>query len=447
VSAGVAANSDDVLGDLAALTLLVGIILLVARLLKLGSLVEYISQATLTGIKIGVGATVAVGQLPKLLGVETNFTGHGFFRSLAATIEAIPATNVPTLVLSLAVILILVLMARFTPRIPGQLIVVIGSISLIAFGLGAGNAGIDLIAPVPSGLAPPSLPALGQLTGLVGGALAIAVMVFLESAAVARSMRKAGEEQIDSNRELLAAGAVNLAAAFFNSMPSAGGFSQSAVNQRAGARSQLAALTTALLAILVAIFLGPVLSNLPQATLAAMVIVAVAPLIDPRPLVRLWRISKPDFWVATVTAALGLTTGLLAAVAVGVTLTLILVLRELNRTRIRVVRSNPQELVIRVDSALFTANVSATLRRVDEEIENAGHPPIVVLQLPEQRALTVTILDALADFDRELEGAHTALTIAGLPDEVIATARKTTWYRRVEAEGRTRGLVEDEPPA
>jgi len=230
-------------------------------------------------------------------------------------------------------------------------------------------------------------------------------------------------------------------------MPSAGGFSQSAVNQRAGARSQLAALTTALLAVLVAIFLGPVLSNLPQATLAAMVIVAVAPLIDPRPLVRLWRISKPDFWVATVTAVLGLTTGLLAAVAVGVVLTLILVLRELNRTRIRVVRSTSEEVVIRVDSALFTANVAETVRRVDEEVEKAGRPAIVVLELPEQRVLTVTILDALADFDRELDGANTALTIAGLPDEAVATARKTDWYRRVEADGRTRGLVEDDPTA
>jgi high affinity sulfate transporter 1 len=447
VSAGVAANSDDVLGDLAALTLLVGVILIVARLLKLGSLVEYISQATLTGIKIGVGATVAVGQLPKLLGVESNFTGYGFLRSLTATIEAVPGTNVPTLVLSIVVILVLVLMARFTPRIPGQLVVVVGSIALIAFGLGSGNAGIDLIAPVPSGLARPVLPALGELAGLVGGALAISVMVFLESAAVARSIRKAGEEQIDSNRELLAAGAVNLAAAFFNSMPSAGGFSQSAVNQRAGARSQLAALTTALLAVLVAIFLGPVLSNLPQATLAAMVIVAVAPLIDPRPLVRLWRISKPDFWVATVTAVLGLTTGLLAAVAVGVVLTLILVLRELNRTRIRVIRASPQEIVIRVDSALFTANVAETLRRVDEEVEKAGRPPIVVLELPAQRTLTITILDALADFDCEFAGTDTTLTIAGLPDEAVAIARKTSWYRRVEAEGRTRGLVEDEPPA
>ena len=171
-------------------------------------------------------------------------------------------------------------------------------------------------------------------------------------------------------------------------------------------------------------FLGPVLSNLPQATLAAMVIVAVAPLVDPRPLVRLWRISKLDFWVATVTTVLGLTTGLLAAVAVGIMLTLILVLRELNRTRIRVVRSSPQELVVRVDSALFTANVAETLRRVDEEVENAGRPAIVVLELPEQRVLTVTILDAFADFDRELAGGN-ALTIAGLPDEAVATTRKT----------------------
>ena len=92
-----------------------------------------------------------MGQLPKLLGVESNFTGHGFFRSLGRDDRArSPNTNVPTLVLSLVVILVLVLMARFILRIPGQLVVVVGSIALIAFGLGSGNAGIDLIAPVPS---------------------------------------------------------------------------------------------------------------------------------------------------------------------------------------------------------------------------------------------------------------------------------------------------------
>ena len=441
VTAGVAADSDDVLRDLSTLTLLVGVMLIVSRLLKLGSLVEYISQSTLTGVKIGVGATVAVGQLPKLLGVDSNFTGHGFFRALAATVEAIPQTNIATLLLSIFSIAVLVLLKRFLPRVPGQLILVVGSILLVTSVLGADHAGIALIEPIPTGLTPPALPSFEHLQGMIGGAFAIAIMAFLESAAVARSIRRAGEERIDSNRELFATGVVNAVGAFVNGMPSAGGFSQSAVNQGAGARTQLAGITTAILAIITALFLGPVLSNLPQATLAAMVIVAVAPLLDPRPLIRLARINRADFWVATVTAALGLTTGLLAAVAVGVMLTLILVLRELSKARIAVVSTTPQRIVIRLESALYTANVVQTFNLVDAEVEKAGRPPQLVLDCSAVRILSVTVLDAFRDLENELRSGGTVIVIAGLPPDALVTARKTTWYRNLEAEGRTTAEV------
>lgn len=438
VTAGVALGSDDALRDLSCLTLLVGVMLVVSRLLKLGSLVEYISESTLTGVKIGVGATVAVGQLPKLLGVDSNFTGHGFFRALAATVEAIPQTNVPTLILSIVSIGLLVLLRRFLPRVPGQLIVVVGSILLISSGaLGADNGGIALIEPIPTGLTAPAVPSFEHLQGMVGGAFAITIMAFLESAAVARSIRQAGEERIDSNRELLATGAVNTVGAFLNGMPAAGGFSQSAVNQGAGARTQLAGITTAILAIFTALFLGPVLSNLPEAILAAMVMVAVVPLLDPRPLIRLARIYRADFWVATITAALGLTTGLLAAVAVGVMLTLILVLRELSKARVTVVSSTPQRIVIRIESALYTANVVQAFQIVEEEVDKAGRPPQLVLDCSAVRILSVTVLDAFRDLERELHSGGTAIIVAGLPPGALETARKTTWYRNLEAEGRT----------
>jgi high affinity sulfate transporter 1 len=437
VTAGVTTATDDVLGSLATLTLIVGVILLVARLLRLGALVEYISEATLTGVKIGVGATVAVAQLPKLLGVDSNFTGHGFIRSLVATIEAIPGANLPTVLLSLATIAVLLFMRRFLPMIPGQLLVVVGSILLVRFVLPPDHLGIALIDPVPTGLQVPALPSFEHLQGLAGGALAISVMVFLESAAVARSLRKVGDQQIDSNRELMAAGAVNAIGAFFNSMPAAGGFSQSAVNQAAGARSQLSGITTAVLAVLVALFLGPVLSELPEAVLAAMVLVAVLPLIDPRALVRLARISRRDFWVAIVTTAVGLTMGLIAAVAIGVILTLIMVLRELGKARLTVVSSTPQRLVIRLDSALYTANVLGTFQAVQDEVELAGRPPQLVLDVSELRQVSVTVLDAFADLERELREGGTVIVVAGLPPDAVETARKTAWYRRVEAEGRT----------
>ena len=336
VSAGIAAGADDAIGALMMLTLLVGLVLLLARVCRLGSLVENISGATVLGLKIGVGATVAVGQLPKLLGESFDFSGHGFLRSLVAVGQALDSVNVPTLLLSAGSIATLLLLKRFAPRVPGTLVGVAAGVLLVGVG-GIDDRGVDLIAPVAGGLPVPGIPDLSEAAALVPGALAIAVMAFLESAAVARSLRQATEPQIDSDQELFATGAANTVGAFFAAMPAAGGFSQSAVNQGAGARSQLATLTTVALAVLVALFLAPVLSLLPEATLAAMVFTAVAGLINIPELVRWARNSRVDFWVASAVAAIGLTAGLLPAVAVGVVVTLVLVLRELNIPRVRVV--------------------------------------------------------------------------------------------------------------
>lgn len=445
VSAGVAAGSDDALRDLTTLTLLVGVILLLARLLRLGALVENINKATIIGLQVGVGATVAVGQLPKLLGVESNFTGHGFIRSLVAVAEALSSLNVPTLVLSASSIAVLVLLKRFAPRVPGPLIVVAAGILLVAFA-GLQDAGVEVIAPVPQGIPLPSIPSLGDIAALIPGALAIAVMAFLESAAVARGIRKAGEKQIDSNQELLAASAANIAGSFFGTLPAAGGFSQSAVNQSAGARSQLAAMVTVGAAVLIALFFGPVLSLMPQATLAAMVFVAVVGLIDVAGLARLARISRREFWTALATAVVGLTAGLLAAVAVGVVATLLLVLSELSKTRVTVGEKRAGVLAIVVGGPLYTANVleteQAVLDAVESFAESAEPVTAVVIELERMSTTSVTVLDALADLDSELAAHGVELRLAKIPDAALDIARRTSWFRALEAEGRLYGSIE-----
>jgi sulfate permease, SulP family len=441
VSAGVAATADDALGSVMTLTLLVGVILLLARVFRLGSLVENISGATVLGLKIGVGATVAVGQLPKLLGETYNFSGHGFLRSLAAVGGAFESVNWPTVGLSAGSIVILVVLKRFAPRVPGTLIVVAAGILLVAFA-GLADLGVDLIEPVPSGLPVPGMPDFTQIPALIPGALAIAVMAFLESAAVARGIRKATEPQIDSDQELLATGAANVAGAFFTTMPAAGGFSQSAVNQSAGARTQLSTFVTVALAVLVALFLGPVLSLLPEATLAAMVFVAVIGLIDIPELVRWWRISRVDFWIAATVALIGLSAGLLAAVAVGVVVTLVLVLRELNIPRLSTIGREGDAIAIHVGRALYTANALSNERAIIARATSQD-PPVraVVLDLERLVVLTITVLDALTDLDRELSQLGITLYLAALPERAAEVAAKTDWYRGLQAADRAHGTV------
>ncbi|WP_315637074.1 MULTISPECIES: SulP family inorganic anion transporter [Microbacterium] len=442
VSAGVAAGSDDALGALMMLTLLVGAVLLLARACRLGSLVENISGATVLGLKIGVGATVAVGQLPKLLGESFDFSGHGFLRSLVAVGGAFDSVNVPTLLLSTGSIATLLLLKRFAPRVPGTLVVVAAGMLLVGVG-GIDELGVDLIAPVAGGLPVPGIPDLSEAAALVPGALAIAVMAFLESAAVARSLRQATEPQIDSDQELFATGAANTVGAFFAAMPAAGGFSQSAVNQGAGARSQLATLTTVALAVLVALFLAPVLSLLPEATLAAMVFTAVAGLINIPELVRWARISRVDFWVATAVAAIGLTAGLLPAVAVGVVVTLVLVLRELNIPRVRVVGRRGSALGLEPERGLYTANALANQRLIVQTVAAQAEPVrTLVLGLPQQVVMSITVLDTLEALDRELAQLGVQLHLAALPEEAAVVAARTPWYAGLVEAGRVHPAVD-----
>lgn len=442
VSAGVAAGADDAIGALMMLTLLVGAVLLLARACRLGSLVENISGATVLGLKIGVGATVAVGQLPKLLGESFDFSGHGFIRSLVAVGEALDSVNIPTLLLSAGSIATLLLLKRFAPRVPGTLVVVAAGMLLVGVG-GIDDLGVDLIAPVAGGLPVPGIPDLSEAAALVPGALAIAVMAFLESAAVARSLRQAAEPQIDSDQELFATGAANTVGAFFAAMPAAGGFSQSAVNQGAGARSQLATLTTVGLAVLVALFLAPVLSLLPEATLAAMVFTAVAGLVNIPELVRWARISRMDFWVATSVAAIGLTAGLLPAVAVGVVVTLVLVLRELNIPRVRVVGRRGSALGLEPERGLYTANALANQRLIVQTVAAQVEPVrTLVLGLPQQVVMSITVLDALEALDRELAQLGVELHLAAVPEAAAAVAARTSWYSALTAAGRVHPAVD-----
>ncbi|MEV8251366.1 SulP family inorganic anion transporter [Microbacterium sp. NPDC076768] len=437
------AHPDDALGALITLTMLVGVILLIGRLLRLGSLVENISQATVLGLKIGVGATVAVGQLPKLLGQDANDSGGGFVASLVGALGSLDHTNLATVLLSVGSILALIVLQRFAPRFPSFLLVVTGGI-LLVWVAEIDQLGVSLIEPVPSGLPIPQLPDLSLVEALIPGALAIAVIAFLESAAVARALRSRTDQQINSDQELLAAGAANAIGSFFSAMPAAGGFSQSAVNDRAGARSQVAGLLTVFLALLVALFFGPVLSLLPEATLAAVVFVAVASLINIPELVRWFSLSRIDFWIALMVAVVGLVAGLLVAVAVGVFATLLLVLHELNIPRLSIQSRSGDAIVIRLGTGLYTGNALANERAVVALV--AAQPEAtraVVLDVRQLNILTVTVLDMLEELEHELAGMGIVLHLARLPSGASKIAAKTHWFAGLASEGRVHTSTEE----
>lgn len=433
-AAGIAAGSDDAITALGTLTLMVGALLLVARLLRLGAIVENISPATMTGIKAGVGLTVAATQLPKLFGVSGDPDASGFFSIMRGVASHLSQTDGTTLALSLASIAVLLGVPRIVPSIPGPLVVVVLGIGLVAFA-NLDHHGVAVIDPVPTGIPAPDIPSLDDVGGLFPGALAIAVMAFLETVSVARGIRERGEPQIDSNRELLANGLAATAGAFFHTLPPAGGFSQSAVSLRAGARSQVSGLVTAALAVLAALFLAPVLDDLPQATLGSMVLVATLGLVSPAEFARLWRIDPMEFWVAIGTAVVGLTRGLLVAVLVGVVATLYLVLRELNLPHVTTVKQG-DPLVLRFDTGLYTANIRANLDAV-RAIVDSGRHDTVIFDLSRITILTVAVLDEFRELDAELTTTGTTVRWAALTPRARTMAEGTSWWQSVLAQGRS----------
>ncbi len=454
VAAGVAADStspDEALGDLATLVLLTGLVLLLARLFRLGPLVDNISEAIITGLKVGVGLSVAAGQLPKLLGIASDSDADTFFEELSSVLGNLGDANGATVLLSIGTIAVLLGVGKVAPNVPAPLIAVVGGILLVAL-FGLDDEGVTLIAPVPQGLPVPDLPAFDHVGALLPGAIAIALMAYMETVSVGRSVRRPTDPPIDNDQELVANGAASVAGAFFGSMPPAGGFSQTAVNQRAGAQSQVSGLVTVGLAMAAALFLGAPLDDLPEATLGAMVFVAVLGLIRPSELAFLARFDRLELFVALLTAAVGLIAGLLVAVAVGVAANLLLVLRELNHPDVDELRPAPDGsflpaadglaptpglLVLRIGAPLYTANAREVQRQILGRVDAADPiPDVVVVDATVVGRLSVTTLQVFRELDQELRDQGVELWIASLPPRALEQARKAPGWDAMERAGR-----------
>ena len=459
LGAGIVAGSPDAASELITLTLLVGVILLAARLVKLGSIVENINRATLIGLKAGVGLTIAASQLPKLLGVAPDPNHDGFFRVLWSALSQVGDAHVVTVGLTVVSIAILIFMGYATPRIPGPLVIAALGIVAAAFG-GLASMGVKLIPAVPQGLPIPGWPAFDHVAQLIPGALAIAMMAFLETVSAARGIRRSEDPQLDPDRELTASGLAAVLGSFFHALPPSAGFSQSQVNTRSGARTQVSSLVTAALAIVVALFLAPALSKLPEATLGVMVLVPVLGLIDVRAMKRLFVLDRMEFALAMIVMLFALVAGLLPAVAVGMLLTLYAVLHEANHPHVvQVVRrdgsywvdraeGDPIEpadpLVLRAQVALYTANLRANANVVSGLVKACDpRPKTLVLDLSRQPKVSSTILDGLRELDTEMAGLGVRVVFAALPDSACETARRWPWWQELAAQGRYAATLTD----
>jgi len=303
----------------ATLTALVGAMLLLARLLRLGFAANFISAPVLTGFKAGIGLVIVLDQMPKLLGIHIE--KQGFFRDLLSVARHVPETSLLTLAVAAATLLVLIGLERRLPHSPAPLVAIGGGIAAAwLFGLQA--LGVSTVGLIPQGLPSLTMPDLALIEQMVPGALGMALMSFTETIAVGRAFARPDDPPINANRELVATGAANFGGALFGAMPGGGGASQTAVVRAAGGRSQKASLVTASAAAATMLLLAPLMGLLPNATLAAVVIVYSVGLIQPVEFLAIRKVRTMEFRWALIACAGVLVFGTLKGIVVAIIVSL-----------------------------------------------------------------------------------------------------------------------------
>jgi sulfate permease, SulP family len=422
------------------LALLVGSFLVLAGLLRLGFLANFISDPVLTGFKAGLAVVILADQLPKLLGVHSD--KGNFFHQAISTLAHLPETNGATLLLAAATLATLVAMERLYPRVPAPLIAVLVGVASAAL-LGLAHYGVALTGPIPARIPAPTLPGLSLVGVLWPGALGIALMSFTESVAAGRSFARDKDPRPQPNRELIALGAANVAGSFFQSFPAGGGTSQTAVNFRAGARTQISELVTVATVLATIFVLAPWVSFLPKATLAAIVVVTSLPLFSVTDFRSILRIRRTEFlWALVATAgviAFGTLQGILVAIAVSVlTLTY-----QANHPLVYAVRRKPGTdvfrphsaehpedespaglLIVRTEGRMTFASAPQTQERLNALIA-AANPKVVILECSAIPDFEYTALRALAAGQERLREAGIALWLSALNPKALEVIRRS----------------------
>jgi sulfate permease, SulP family len=423
------------------LTLLVGSILVLAGLLRLGFVANFISEPVLVGFKAGIGIVIVVDQIPKLLGVHFP-KGSFFFRNLFALAKSIPETSLITLAVGILMIAVLVAMEHYIPRAPAPLIAVaLGILGVSALGLQ--GYGMEVVGHIPKGLPSFARPDFTLAAQLWPGALGIALMSFTETIAAGRAFAKSGEPHPRPNQELLATGFANAGGALLGAMPAGGGTTQTAVNRLAGACTQMAELVTAGGALITMLFLAPLIALMPQATLAAIVVVYSIGLIKPAEFRAILKIRRTEFiWAIAALIGvvfLGTLKGILAAIIISLVALAYQVadppVHALGRKRgTNVFRSlskdHPDDetfpglLLMRLEGRVFFANADRIGQKM-KLLVDASKPKIIAVDLSAVIDLEYTALKTLIEAERKARERGVLLWLVGLNQEVLAVVMRS----------------------
>lgn len=414
----------------AALALLVGLVCVIAGLLRLGFIGDLLSQPILVGYMAGVALIMVLSQLGRLTGIET--ATDDLLAGLVEIAGRLGEVHLPTLAVGLGVVVFLILVAWLRPGVPGPLLAVIGATAVVAL-LGLEDAGVVVVGDIPAGLPPVGLPAieLRDIPLLAASALGVAVVAYTDVILTGRAFADRRGYAIDANAELMALGSANIAAGLTAGMPVSSSGSRTAIGDSVGGRTQLAAVVAGLAVVVVLVALGGLLARFPSAALGGLVVFAGLRLIDVAGLRRLARF-RPSELVLAIAAAVGV---LLAGVLVGILIAIALSVMDLFA---RVARPSaailgrppgvaglhditdypdavtiPGLIVFRYDAPLCFANANDFRTRAMEAVASAAEPVEWLLLNAEANVeVDLTAADALGQLHDDLEARGIVLALA-----------------------------------
>jgi high affinity sulfate transporter 1 len=382
------AMSDRYVALVAVLSLLVGVLFIVLGLLRMGWISHFFAKPVLDGFIVGLGLFIAIGQLNKLVGVEK--PSGNTVQQLWGVVTDLGGWSWTTVAVSAASLAVLFLLPRALPRVPGAIVVLVVGIG-VAAAFDLGEHGVALVGSVPTGygFVPWSAVTVDDVVDMVPGALAIVVVAFAQSLAIAKTYARKDGGTVDPDGELVAYGAGAVGAGVLQGYPPAGSLSKTAAAYEAGGRTPLGFLMTAVLVVFTTLFIAGVFEQLPEAVLGAIVIHAVWGMIDANELTRLRRARLPDFWLALAALAGVVLIGILAGVVVGVVLSLVMLLHRLDHPYVASLGRSPDDrfsdlahdphaapvpgvVILRLEAPLIFANADEVVDVVHGRLDAAG---------------------------------------------------------------------------
>lgn len=441
-------GSTEYISYVLALAFLIGLIQIVMGLFRLGFLINFLSHSVISGFTSAAAIVIGLSQLKQLLGIKLG-SSENVFILLREAISKIGQTNLVTFAIGLGSILLLVFFKKKLPRFPAQLVVVVLG-TLITYFLQLENYGVKIVGKVPKGIPTFSLPSFSfeALGTLLTVALTITFVGFMESIAIAKSIATKEKYKIDANQEFIGLGLANLTASVFSGYPVTGGFSRTAVNYQAGARTGLASLITALIIILTLLFFTSLFYYLPQAVLAAIIMVAVYGLIDVEEAKHLFRVKKIDGWTLVLTFILTLTLGIETGILLGAAFSLLVFIWRsayphmaelgysekdqvfLNTKRFPDVKTYPHTLIFRVDASLYFVNMNFLEEQLRKKIAEKPDLKNVIMDFSGVNAMDTVAIDNLDEIIRDFHESGIEFYIAGMKGPLRDLVKKADWNKK-----------------